>query len=216
MYYVYSYTSPSGKKYIGITDCIKRRQSEHSKKEFGCKSNTTKFAQAIRKYGYKNFTFEVFGKSKHREVIEEFEIYYIELFDAINNGYNIASGGSYGVASRKLTKEVVMAIDYDLHFTNLSYSEIKERYKISFAMINKIKNRTAWVEVLGHKEERVNKYKKGSNNPAAKLTEVQVIEIREKLLSGTSRKELRDEYGVSKSLIQNIATNKSWKKEDSN
>jgi group I intron endonuclease len=210
MYYLYCYTSPSGKKYVGITDCIKRRQSEHSKKEFGCRKNTTKFAQAIRKYGYKNFTFEVIGKSSNVLTIEEFEIYYIELFDCINNGYNITTGGSRGSASRKFTKEEILAIDFDLHETELSYTQIKEKYNISPAMLNKIKNRTAWVDILGEKRNRINKYKKGSTNPCAKLSEKEIVEIRDKLKLGISRKTLREEYNVSKSLIQLIATNKTW------
>jgi group I intron endonuclease len=211
MYYLYCYTSPSGKKYVGITDCIKRRQSEHAKKEFGCKNNTTKFAQAIRKYGYKNFTFEIIGKSNNLETIEEFEIYYIELFDSIKNGYNITSGGSRGAAGKKLTKEQVLAIDFDLHESNLSYTEIKQKYGISPAMLNKIKNRTAWADILGEKRERTNKYKKGSNNPCSKLTNEIVKEIRDKLEKGVTRRQLREEYNVSKTLIQAVATNKHWK-----
>lgn len=211
MYYLYSYTSPSGKKYIGITDCIARRQSEHAKKEFGCKNNTTKFAQAIRKYGYKNFTFEIIGKSKDLQTIEEFEIYYIQLLDCIGNGYNITTGGSRGGASKKFTKEEIIAIDFDLHEGGMSYTEIKAKYGISPAMLNKIKNRTAWADILGDKKNRNTKYKKGSSNPSAKLSEKQVIEIREKLKLNISRNTLREEYGVSKSLIQLIATNKSWK-----
>lgn len=210
MFYLYSYTSPSGKKYIGITDCIKRRQSEHAKKEFGCRKNTTKFAQAIRKYGYKNFTFEVIGKSNNLSTIEDFEIYYIELLDSVQNGYNITTGGSRGVASRKFTKEEILAIDFDLHETELSYTQIKTKYNISLAMLNKIKNRTAWSDILGDKKDRCNKYRRGSNNPAAKLSEKEIIEIREKLKLGIPRKILKEEYNVSKSLIQFIATNKSW------
>lgn len=211
MYYLYCYTSPSGKKYVGITDCIKRRQSEHSKKEFGCRKDTSKFAQAIRKYGYKNFTFEVIGWAKDRKIIEDFEIYFIELHDSVNSGYNITTGGSCAKISRKFTAEKLIQIDNDLKNTDLTYLEIKNKYNISFAMISKIKNRTAWADILGSKTERTNKYKKGSANPAAKLTETQVKQIRNKLLLGISRKELRETYNVSKSLIQAIATNKFWK-----
>lgn len=77
-------------------------------------------------------------------------------------------------------------------------------------MLNKIKNRTAWVDILGEKRNRINKYKKGSTNPCAKLSEKEIVEIRDKLKLGISRKTLREEYNVSKSLIQLIATNKTW------
>lgn len=214
MYYLYAYTSPSGKKYIGITDCVKRRQSEHAKKEHGSKNNTTKFAKAIRKYGYNNFTFEILDTSKDRETIEKLEIHYIELFDSINNGYNITSGGSYGVAPRKLSKDVVIAIDKDLSEGILSYGEISEKYKISPAMINKIKNRMAWSSILGDKIDRKNLYRKKEKNPAAKITQEIADEIRSLLSSGVSRLEIKNKFSISKSLIQQIATNKIWKKQE--
>lgn len=50
-YCLYKAKSPSGKTYIGITNCFKRRMKEHG-------SADTPFGHALRKYGRENFEYE--------------------------------------------------------------------------------------------------------------------------------------------------------------
>lgn len=50
-YTVYIVTSPSNKKYIGITNNFKRRMKEHRGSKYP-------FGRALRKYGRENFTYE--------------------------------------------------------------------------------------------------------------------------------------------------------------
>jgi hypothetical protein len=52
--------------------------------------------------------------------------------------------------------------------------------------------------------------KLGEQNPAARLTESQVIEIKKRLADGERRVLLASEYGVSTTAINRIATGKSW------
>lgn len=63
-------------------------------------------------------------------------------------------------------------------------------------------------------KDRVNKGRsacvKGVNNPCSKLDEDKVREIR-KIGSSTSRRELSLKYGVSKTVIYNVVTYRSWK-----
>lgn len=57
---------------------------------------------------------------------------------------------------------------------------------------------------------------KGSENPSAKLTENQVLDIRKAYQNGATKKSLHEKYEVSKSLIDKILTNQVWRdlKED--
>lgn len=50
-----------------------------------------------------------------------------------------------------------------------------------------------------------------TRNGGAKLTTSQVLEIRDKVITGISRKQLAVEYGVSRPTITRIANNKIWK-----
>ena len=51
---------------------------------------------------------------------------------------------------------------------------------------------------------------KGEANPKAKLTEADVLEIREKRLQGVSFGKLATEYGVCKKTVQSAVSGKTW------
>ena len=85
----------TNKSYIGQTiKKLDQRKSEHKHRAFFENSNT-KFYNAIKKYGWYNFTWEILEESNEwsKEELDEKEIYYIQLYDTINNGYNILIGG---------------------------------------------------------------------------------------------------------------------------
>ena len=94
-YRVYRYQNlivPSG-NYIGCT--CKRNQSERAGKDGqhyieGC----PKFGPTIIEYGWSNFEYSVLEDGLTKEQAYAKERYYIDYYDALNHGYNIASGGS--------------------------------------------------------------------------------------------------------------------------
>jgi hypothetical protein len=63
-------------------------------------------------------------------------------------------------------------------------------------------------------KQYVNNYRpttrKGERHPNAKLTEQDVLEIRQLSAEGVSRKSLQERFGVSKSAIGNIMTGRTW------
>lgn len=101
--YVYKYTSPNGKSYIGITKNLRRRKAEHKRLS---KDVDRAFYRAIRKYGYENFSFEILeiveaeNLSRLKETLFDLEKKYIQKFDSFKNGYNSTLGGdgTYGLA----------------------------------------------------------------------------------------------------------------------
>lgn len=88
---VYKHTSPNGKVYIGVT---------HQKPENrwnggnGYKSNIH-FYNAIRKYGWRNFTHEILAIGLTEEEAIKMETDLIAMYDSANkqHGYNVALGG---------------------------------------------------------------------------------------------------------------------------
>ena len=89
--YIYITTNlTNGKQYIG-----KRQSSTFDTKYFG---SGKILGQAILKEGIENFTCEVIEWCETVEELNNKEIYYIQLYDAVNsdNFYNLASGGTGG------------------------------------------------------------------------------------------------------------------------
>lgn len=106
--YIYKYTSPSGKSYIGQTiRSIKERAGHNGKSYKGC----SEFYQAIQKYGYDNFDLEILAEVP-KEQLDEAEIKYVQLFNTLSpNGYNISPGGQYIGKSKKVRKVYQYSID---------------------------------------------------------------------------------------------------------
>lgn len=87
-YCIYCYTNTiNDKRYIGQTKDVKKRC--HPSNYKGCQ----KFYAAIQKYGYDNFLFTIIEDGLTLDEANEREEYYISLFDTIENGYNLRSGG---------------------------------------------------------------------------------------------------------------------------
>jgi group I intron endonuclease len=93
---VYSFTNKiNGKRYIGQTINPKSRYIAHINDSNNPNSQAYNYplAKALRKYGLNNFVYEVLGEELTIDEMNELEIYYIDLYDSINNGYNILEGG---------------------------------------------------------------------------------------------------------------------------
>lgn len=99
---IYKYTSPSGKAYIGQTTNERRRKRQHkyNSSHINSKYYYLPFYEAIRKYGFDSFSYEVLytiilddAKELH-EKLDNMEIYYIEKYNSYYNGYNCTIGGS--------------------------------------------------------------------------------------------------------------------------
>ena len=100
---IYKYTSPSGKVYIGqtIDEQNRRAQFLNDKIEYA----GPKINKARLKYGVYNFDYEIIFKvcsnikSEIKDILNEKEIYYIDLYKSYrletNFGFNLTKGGNY-------------------------------------------------------------------------------------------------------------------------
>jgi len=86
----------NGKSYIGQTSkTLEHRKLSHKARvRFG---SSYHFHNAIRKYGFDVFEWEILEKGiKIKNELDKLEIRYIKKFNSIKNGYNISTGGGGG------------------------------------------------------------------------------------------------------------------------
>ena len=92
---IYKIQFPNGKVYIGQSKNYKNRWREHLKE--AAKGNNLKVYKAMRKY---NITIEAFSIIEDNITTQDEantrEIYYIQEYNSIKNGYNITEGGQCG------------------------------------------------------------------------------------------------------------------------
>lgn len=105
-FYVYIYTSPSGKHYVGRTHQTQRQRAGIE----GCGyKNCTAFWNAIQKYGWDNFEYEVLEENISADEIDERENYWIDFYhsSADENGYNLLKpDGTFKQATEELRKKL--------------------------------------------------------------------------------------------------------------
>lgn len=94
----------NGKRYIGIT---KRSLKERCGANGVDYKNSTRFYNAIQKYGWDNFNHIILEENLTRKQASEREQYYINLYNTTDDryGYNITSGGDDNFIRNPLTEE---------------------------------------------------------------------------------------------------------------
>ena len=131
--YIYKYTSPSGKNYIGQTKYSLEKRSQ--KNGIGYKKCRA-FYTAIQKYGFENFRWEILEECV-LEDLDKKEAYYISLYNSVvPNGYNIYPSGS-GILQNKYKKAVdVYNLRGEYITTFNSLTQASEYYKIPWQAIS--------------------------------------------------------------------------------
>jgi group I intron endonuclease len=93
-YTIYKVTNTTNNKcYIGLTSRdFETRRYEHIYESKG--DSVFKFHQALRKYSYDNFTWEILESGLESiKIANEREMFYIKKFNSYSNGYNMTKGG---------------------------------------------------------------------------------------------------------------------------
>lgn len=91
----------NNKKYIGITNKIRQRLTQHSK---GFEKNSNQYIhKSINKYGLNNFEISIIEVCENRDILNDREIFYIKKYETLNNlkGYNLTSGGLSGIPNEQ-------------------------------------------------------------------------------------------------------------------
>lgn len=220
---IYCYTNLiNGKKYIGQTINPSQRYSAHKSSYQNEKDSeyNSIFHQALRKYGWDNFQYEVLAESQDIELLNQLEIFYIDFYEArVPDGYNVLEGGNNASkpksestkekmrwAHGKLTKDEVI-------FLRLAYAR-KESPKVIYEEY--FKDRLVYSSFLNIWSG--NRYKTVMPEliqigRKTKLTENQVKEIKKLLQenNGGNFSGIAKQYGVTKGAIEAIYQGKTWK-----
>lgn len=168
--------SINDKVYVGQTWRGPKKRFWYHCNDDGC----PKIHRAINKYGKENFTIMSMCSVLTQEDANFYEIYFIQKYDSINNGYNLKLGGDGGKHSEETKKK--MSVSHQSN--NFKHSE-ETKQAISAGRL-------------------------GSNNPCAKLTEKQAIEIKILLAAGKSATSIGAYYTICREGIRDICTGKIW------
>ena len=146
---IYKATCKTSKKiYIGqTTTFLGARKGLHKHKALYEKDFNNHFHNAIRKYGWDDFTWEIIDYAQSFEELNNKEQYWIEYYDSINNGYNISKGGqSIQANTEKFLKACgsVPFVAYDLkgNFIGefLNQHEFANKYNIASTNVSNLIN----------------------------------------------------------------------------
>jgi len=150
---------------------------------------------AFKKYGVKNFTFEVIDYGKN---YNELEKYYIEYYNSINNGYNISPGGENPPLKigennfyAKHTLEQINKLKNELKNTDKSFKELAIEYKYKDdCTIKRINKGELWKD-------------KDSKYPLRDVSNEELIDNIIYLLKNTTltQKEIAKQLGLKRSTI---------------
>lgn len=199
--WVYKITNiVNNKCYIGITTDLKKRWKSH-KRAVNYFNFKHPLYYAMRKYGIKNFKFEVVEDGiidKHD--LGEKERYYIKKYQShvSEHGYNVSWGGEAnqfdGNPRAKLTIEDVIEIRTEYGKGIKSVKECWKEYsdRISYSAFEKIWEGRTWKGVMPEVYNKENKKKQqkfksnnGAKNGNAIYSEKEVLEARKYYQSHT-------------------------------
>ena len=132
---IYRHIAPDGRSYIGRTSRRYYDRVTHS--PWISYEGSPKFAKAIEKFGWGNFTHEIlaYGITDPQQ-LADLEYYYIKQFDSVHNGYNSISQDIYPISGADLW--IVFEEDqlYEEYITQgKSLSELAEEYGTTSANI---------------------------------------------------------------------------------
>lgn len=182
----------NGKSYIGQSNNIERRFSEHKTK------TDIPIEIAIKKYGADAFDFEVIEECP-LDKLDEREKYWITFYNTYKGfGYNCNEGGGNSRGENNgrtnLTNEDVIYIRecYDLHMRRRDVYQ-KFQDKISFGGFASIWDGSTWkdIKMEVYTEENKNFYKyhatDGANSDKAKFSNEEVLQMRERYVNEDAR-----------------------------
>lgn len=223
MFYIYALENLQNHKlYIGVTsETPKQRFQRHVNLSKRDKGYTIQ--QAIRKYGRDSFEVIILTTASDAQSAFELEKKYIQWFDTCEGvGYNDTIGGlgvvnlhstEYG-KSEFTEKEVFSLRKRFVEEQPLSTYEMAEKLDVTAKGLHSmlVGDTYSDIEVPDGMEAAMRIRNEGSNSPVAKLSESDVIKIRNKYANGkATQKDLAKQFDVSSHQISRIVRGKRWK-----
>lgn len=191
----------TGKSYIGQSNNIERRFSEHQTKG---SASRIPLDLAIQKYGKEAFTYEVLEECSIEELNQK-EQYWINYYHTNVDGYNCNEGGNQQSIGEnnpraKLTENDVIQIRkaYNAH---LKQKDVYENFKdkISFNHFQNVWQGRVWAHIMPevfteeNKKYYIYEQSKGASGSSAKFSSEEVIQIRTRYVTENA-KQIYEDY----------------------
>jgi group I intron endonuclease len=217
----------NGKSYVGKSiRGLNQRMTGHRHHAL-TRDSQFYFHRAIRKYGWESFEWAVIDEADTKEELAEKEKQWIDKYDSFGNGYNMTTGGDgvsgfdmtdeYRDGMSNLIKEDVIEIKRLLKYSNLSASQLRERFNISGDTLSRINYGRRWkhVQITDNDtfpyrtKEQAILYRYHVSDRI--LPEETVYNIRKDFMAGNSRKCIREKYDISHDSIGGILSLDTYK-----
>ena len=200
----------NNKIYIGQTKDLKSRWEGHKKKLRKNKHDNIHLQRAWNKYKEENFEFKsiIFTENYNEE-----EIKYIKFYNSNNPkyGYNIMLGGENPPIIRgedsllsNHTYVEINKLKYDLKYSNLSISELANKYHYTNSGVNRVNNGESW------KDEN-EKYPLRENSISPEILDYIISQL---LNTEKTQKQIAQELKLSRSAITMINIGENHKRKD--
>lgn len=214
---IYMWTNKiTGESYIGQSLDIQKRKQQHI---YDSKNGKYPLYISMRKYGIDNFIFSILEECKP-EKLDEREQFWIKHFNTYLKGYNQNWGGQNNSCGEDnsntlLTNEDVLSIRTRIHINNEYIKNVYNDYKdlISYDSFWQLVHGVTWknVDCSMIKPLLDNK---GEKNPRAKLSEKDVIDIRNRRYINKERivdiyKDYKEK--ISYSAFEKVVLGSTWK-----
>lgn len=218
---VYMIVFPNNKKYIGISNNMRRRMNEHNI-DF---RNNLPIEHAIQKYGkITDFILLEEIDVNDRELMRQREKYWIAKYHSNDRkfGYNVSEGGDgadmgSNNSQAKFTEEQIQQIYQDLKDNKETMIDIATKYQINLSSLSCINNGKTYFhsnEVYPIRYGFV-KIKKGIENYNSKFDEATLNQIFKLLKENDlTMKDITKQFHVAESTIQNINRGTTYIKEN--
>lgn len=193
MYCVYLFQHKQNNKiYVGRTKNFQERLGSHVRTAKSIRAHKTYFHKALNKYGLESFNYFVIEEFEIFQECCEAESFWIAYFESNKKdiGYNLSAGGetNIGVIPTLETRKKLSLANKGKHS-----GPLKKETKLKISLTKKR---------LGSN--------RGERNWNTSLTDKAVGEIKGALILGASSKYIMEKYGLSKSTVAHIKSNRSW------
>jgi group I intron endonuclease len=101
------YNTIDGKSYVGQSRNIAARFSKHRRSE-----RNRPLKKAFKDYGMEAFTFEVLEEldTPTQQLLDDREVFFMEQYQSLSNGYNVRGGGKGGKHSEETKKRIAKKV----------------------------------------------------------------------------------------------------------
>ena len=138
---IYKITNKTnGKVYIGQSNDIERRWSEHKRKY---KTENTFLYQGMRLDGLENFEFSIEELCDIQE-LDAKEQYYINFYNSTIDGYNM---NNVDRPQYTINNDIALQIINDLKNSTLNQNEIAEKFGVSHSLVSQINVGKMWIQM---------------------------------------------------------------------